>query len=168
VTLPNEIAAFLRFYPQIYFACHRRHVRDPKTRRTLSLNQASILDHLDGVEPTNLRSLARHMGVTASTMSLNVDRLERAGYMRRERSRSDARQIELRLTETGARFKQQQKVLDPELVGSLLKRLPGRDRAGALRGLELLAEAANEMITDRQMNNRRAQSAGGKTKRNPL
>jgi MarR family transcriptional regulator, organic hydroperoxide resistance regulator len=168
VTLPNEIAAFLRLYPRIYFACHRRHVRDAKARRTLSLNQAGILDHLDGVEPTNLRSLARHMGVTASTMSLNVDRLERAGCVRRERDRRDARQVELRLTETGEGLKQQQKALDPELVGALLKRLQGRDRASALHGLELLAKAAAEMIAAWQMNNRRVSSSGGKMKRSPL
>src|SRR3954471_17619872 len=154
--LSNEVAAFLRLYPQIYFACHRRHVRDEKARKTLSLNQAGILDHLDNVEPTNLLSLARHMGVTPSTMSLNVDRLERAGYVRRERDRRDARRVELRLTEAGARLKQQQKLLDPELVGSLLKRLKGRDRTQTLHGLELLAAAATEMIGDWQMKNRRA------------
>ena len=162
----NEITAFLRLYPQIYFACHRRHVRDQKARKTLSLNQAGILDHLDSVEPTNLRSLARHMGVTASTMSLNVDRLERARYVRRERDRHDARQIELRLTEAGNRLKQQQKLLDPELVGSLLKRLEEPDRAKALSGLGLLAQAASEMIAAWQMNNRRKLSPNGKTKRN--
>ena len=87
MTLSEEIGAFVRFYPQVYFACHRRHVRDERARRTLSLNQAGILDHLDSVEPTSLHSLARHMGVTASTMSLNVDRLEQAGYLRRQRDR---------------------------------------------------------------------------------
>jgi DNA-binding MarR family transcriptional regulator len=132
----------LRFYPQIYFACHRRHVRDARARRVLSVNQASILDHLDEVTPMNLRSLARHMGVTASTMSLNVGRLEEAGYVRRERNRHDARQIELRLTAAGGRLKQQQSVLEPELVGALLKRLKGADRVKALEGLKLLAEAA--------------------------
>src|SRR5438132_11683368 len=102
MTLPDEVEAFLRLYPQIYFAWHRRHVRDEKTRKKISANQASILDHLDDVEPTNLHSLARHMGVTASTMSLNVDRLERSGYVRRQRDCHDARRIELRLTGTGA------------------------------------------------------------------
>ena len=162
----NEVTAFLRLYPQIYFACHRRHVRDQKARKTLSLNQASILDHLDSVEPTTLRSLARHMGVTASTMSLNVDRLERDGYVRRERDRRDARQIELRLTDAGNRLKQQQKLLDPELVGSLLKRLKGPDRAKALDGLELLAEAATEMMAAWPMNNRRKLSPSGKPRMN--
>jgi MarR family transcriptional regulator, organic hydroperoxide resistance regulator len=149
VTLPADIAAFLRFYLQIYFACHQRHVRDAKARRTLSLNQASILDHLDDVEPTNLHSLARHMGVTASTMSLNIDRLEAAGYVRRERDRRDARRVELRLTESGSRLKQQQSVLDPERIGALFKRLKGPDRAKALLGLKLFAQAAAEMAASK-------------------
>lgn len=143
--LKNEIDAFLRLYPQIYFACHRRHVRDENTRKILSLNQASILDHLDGIEPIDLRSLAKHMGVTPSTMSLNVDRLEKAKYVRRERDPDDARRIQLRLTEAGVRLKQKQQALAPELVGALLKRLKAQDRENALHGLELLAEAANEM-----------------------
>ena len=81
-----EVETVLRCYPQIYFACHRRHVRDEKTNGLLSAHQAGILDHLDDVEGTSLLELARHMGVTASTMSLTVDRLERGGYVRRARS----------------------------------------------------------------------------------
>ena len=83
------VETVLRCYPQIYFACHRRHVRDEQTQAVLSAHQASVLDHLDDVEGTSLVSLARHMGVTASTMSLTVDRLERGGYVTRERSEGD-------------------------------------------------------------------------------
>src|SRR2546429_2235399 len=61
----------MELYPRIYFACHARHVRDPRTRRLLSAHQASILDHLDEREPLTLVDLARHMGVTPSTMSLD-------------------------------------------------------------------------------------------------
>lgn len=146
MTLTDKIAAFLRGYPQVYFACHRRHVRDEKARRTLSLNQASILDHLDDAESMALHSLAKHMGVTASTMSLNIDRLEAAGYVCRERDRRDARRVELRLTEPGRRLKQQQNVLEPKRVEALLKRLNSSDRAKALHGLKLLAEAAAGLI----------------------
>ena len=145
VSFADQIEAVLRLYPQIYFACHCRHVRDEKTRTRLSAKQAGILDHLDRVESTNLRSLAKHMGVTASTMSLNVDRLERAGYVRRMRARHDARHIELRLTSAGPRLKQQQKVLERKLVGVLLKRLSEPERTKALQGLELLARAAMEI-----------------------
>src|SRR6266566_3782665 len=58
----------MELYPHIYFACHTRHVRDPRTHRVLSAHQASILDPLDEREPRTLLDLARHMGVTASTM----------------------------------------------------------------------------------------------------
>ncbi len=69
----------MSLYPRIYFACHTRHVRDPQTQRTLSRHQASVLDHLDETDPMTLNALAGHMGVTAATMSITVDRLEKKG-----------------------------------------------------------------------------------------
>lgn len=116
----------------------------------LSAHQAGILDHLDAVEPTFVHDLASHMGVTPGTMSLHLDKLEAGGYVRRARSRTDARRVELRLTPAGVRIKQQQKVLDPRLVDSMLSRLNEGDRRKALEGLELLAKAARELIASSQ------------------
>jgi len=141
-----DVEAVLDAYPKIYFATHRRHIRDEDSRTVLSAHQASILDHLDEVEPTALFDLARHMGVTASTMSLAVDRLERGGYVTRARSQQDARRVDLRLTTAGVRIKRQQKVLEPDLVAAMLARLDTRKRAEALRGLQLLAEAAVDLV----------------------
>jgi MarR family transcriptional regulator, organic hydroperoxide resistance regulator len=146
MTRAAEVETVLECYPQIYFACHRRHVRDPQTEAVLSAHQASVLDHLDTVEGTALLDLAQHMGVTASTMSLTVDRLERGGYVTRGRNKTDKRRVDLKLTPAGARIKRQQKVLEPELVAALLARLDRARRQAALHGLELLAEAAVEMI----------------------
>jgi DNA-binding MarR family transcriptional regulator len=142
-----DVDTVLRCYPQIYFACHRRHVRDEASQTVISAHQASILDHLDDVQPTALFDLARHMGVTASTMSITIDRLVRGGYVVRERSDEDRRRLDLRLTPSGLRIKKQQKVLEPELVAAVLARLDQRRRTQALRGLELLAEAAHELVT---------------------
>ena len=146
MTRAAEVETVMECYPQIYFACHRRHVRDPRTQAVLSAHQASVLDHLDALEGTTLLDLARHMGVTASTMSLTVDRLERGGYVARGRNKTDKRRVDLRLTTAGARIKRQQKVLEPELVAAMLARLGPERRQAALRGLELLAEAAAAMI----------------------
>ncbi len=134
----------MELYPRIFFACHTRHVRDPKTRREISSHQASILDHLDELEPTSLVGLAQHMGVTASTMSLSIDRLARAGYVRRARDESDGRRVNLRLTAAGVRIKEAQSVLDPQRVRSLVGRLTGRERQAAIEGLALLARAARD------------------------
>jgi MarR family transcriptional regulator, organic hydroperoxide resistance regulator len=147
-----EVETVMRCYPQIFFACHRRHVRDEQSRKVISAHQASVLDHLDEVEGTSLLGLAKHMGVTPSTMSLMVDRLERGGYVTRERSKEDKRRVDLRLTAAGMRIKRQDRVLEPELVAAVLSRLKGQKRRQALRGLELLAEASVEMIRSGDMN----------------
>jgi DNA-binding MarR family transcriptional regulator len=146
-----DVETVMRCYPQIYFACHKRHVRDQATNEVISAHQASILDHLDDVQATSLFDLARHMGVTASTMSITVDRLVRADYVVRERSQEDRRRLDLRLTPAGLRIKKQQKVLEPELVAAILQRLDDRRRKQAIRGLELLAEASRDMVTSGEL-----------------
>jgi DNA-binding MarR family transcriptional regulator len=133
-------------YPRIFFACHKRHVRDPETRNVLSAHQASILDHLDELEPTSLTGLADHMGVTLSTMSLGVERLVRRGYVLRSRDPKDARRIHLRLSARGARLRDAQSVLDPERVRKLLECLAPEELESGLRGLALLAAAADESM----------------------
>ena len=132
----------MALYPRIYFACHTRHVRDPHTQWLLSRHQASILDHLDELDPMTLNDLARHMGVTPGTMSLAIDRLEKKGYVIRLRDTADRRRVQLRLTTAGVRVRQATSVLDPPRVESLLARLSDQEREAAIHGLRLLADAA--------------------------
>ena len=137
-------------YPKIYFACHTRHVRDEETNQRLSAHQASLLDHLDELEPTSMLTLAGHMGVTASTMSLTVDRLVRSGYVTRDRDAIDGRKVALRLTKDGVRVKERKSVLDRDLVAAMLGRMRPRERSAGLAGLEILAKAAAEFIGSRR------------------
>ncbi|MGH9792596.1 MAG: MarR family winged helix-turn-helix transcriptional regulator [Candidatus Acidiferrales bacterium] len=142
----NATRRLMEFYPRIFFACHARHRRDPKSRRRISAHQGSILDHLDAVEPTSVNGLARHMGVTASTMSLSVDRLERLGYVTRARDAGDRRRVHLRLTSAGVRVKEAQSVLEPDRVHGMLAQLSPTGRDAGIRGLELLARAAERYM----------------------
>ena len=142
-------------YPRIYFACHLQHREDPVTRDVVSAHQGSVLDHLDSVEPMGLLDLSKHMGVTASTMSLTVDRLERGGYVMRKRDAADGRRVRLILTEAGVRVKKAGSVLDVKRVQGLLGRLTPRERERALAGLELLAAAAALEVESRQGKGRR-------------
>src|SRR5215207_3514744 len=115
---------FIALYSQIYFACHTRHVHDPESGTKVSARQASILSHLDSVEPTPVSQLAANMGVTVSTMSIAIDRLERPGYVVRARAEADGRVRHIRLTPAGERLRTAQKVLEPRLVRAMLSRLP--------------------------------------------
>ena len=129
-------------YPRVYFACHTRHVADPVSGDPVSAHQASILDHLDEVDPMSVTDLAGHMGVTVATMSLAIDRLERRAYVRRDRDPGDRRRVLLRVTPAGVRLREAKSVLDPVRVEQVLAHLSANDRDVALRGLDLLARAS--------------------------
>ena len=153
--------AVMSLYPRIYFACHTRHVRDPQTERLLSRHQASVLDHLDEVEPTTLLELSRHMGVTAGTMSVAIDRLERRGYVVRLRDAADRRKVHVRLTSAGVRVREATSVLDPARVEALVGRLSDAEREQAVAGLALLARAAQEQMHAAAVRDRDRQAEGG-------
>jgi DNA-binding MarR family transcriptional regulator len=87
--------------------------------------------------------LAEHMGVTLSTMSLTLKRLEAAGYVRRDRDPADRRVTNVRLTEAGERLRDAYSVLDPDRIDGVLGMLDPVLREKALRGLALLADAAD-------------------------
>jgi DNA-binding MarR family transcriptional regulator len=150
----EEVEALLEAYPQIFLACHRRHVLDPVSDRELSRNQVDILQHLDSIEPTSVGELAEHMGVSISTMSLNASRLERDGYLFRSRDAEDGRVVHLRLTGAGERVREADEVLDPDRVAVLLEGLSREERARGLAGLTLLAAAARSMEPRRAWSSR--------------
>ncbi len=137
-----DVAQVFRDYPRIYFACHRRHVRDPKTGTQVSARQVSIMDHLDADTPMVLGDLADHLGVTSATMSIAVGQLVDRGYVTRVLDPVDRRKVQIRLTNAGVRICAANSVLEPALVEDMLDQLSDRDRKAALRGLELLGAAA--------------------------
>ena len=141
----EAMTAVMTLYPRIYFACHTRHVRDPQTQRLLSRHQASMLDHLDEIEPTTVMELATHMGVTAATMSIAIDRLEKKGYVIRGKDAKDRRRVHVRLTSAGVRVREASSVLDPSRVEALVGRLTDEERARAIEGLGLLAHAGQDL-----------------------
>jgi len=140
--IPETAEQVMALYPRIHFPCHTRHVRDEPAHPTLSRHQASILDHLDEIDPTTVNALAGHMGVTAGTMSMSIDRLERQGYVLRVRDTADRRRVHLRLTSAGVRVRGGRAVRDRDRVEALVSRLTEEERGEAIRGLALLADAA--------------------------
>jgi DNA-binding MarR family transcriptional regulator len=81
-------------------------------------------------------------------MSLTIDRLERKGYVVRVRDIADRRRVNVRLTAAGVRVREASSVLDLDLVEALMGRLGEADRSAAIRGLSLLAEAAQKQMAE--------------------
>jgi len=142
----SDVETILSAFPRIYFACRPRQVTDPVGGRVLSFHQATILSHLDVVDPTMVGELANHLGVTASTMSLNLGRLEEAGYVTRQRDPEDRRVMNVCLTEAGERVRLAYSTLDPDRVGRMIDGLDPVRRRTALNGLTYLADAADGLV----------------------
>lgn len=141
--MTDHVRRIQRAYPQLFLACHVEHA----TRRRshgLSDRDASLLGHLDARAPVSAGDLAKHLGVGAPTLTEAIDRLEGQGLVERTRR---GRTVELRITKLGIERMQQSSVLDTEKVAELIAAVPARDRAAAVRGIELLADAAARMMT---------------------
>jgi len=134
----------LALYPQIYLACHARHVRARSSEAALSASDGSLLSHLSEIEPISPRELAKHLGITAGTLSAAVERLAGLGYLRKDRRGDDRRRVDLRLSPRGARAMEASSVLDVARVQKVLARLEPGERAAAVEGLAVLARAARE------------------------
>jgi DNA-binding MarR family transcriptional regulator len=148
--LDAGIRRLLDAYPAIFLACHRQHVREDEAGRSVTEHQASVLDHLQVMRPTTLSKLAEHMGVGRSAMSLTVKRLVRGGYIRSARDQNDARCVGLTLTPAGARVKEQNTVLDPELVKKMFRLMSSNELEIALQGIEYLARGARILLAQRK------------------
>jgi DNA-binding MarR family transcriptional regulator len=132
--------------PRILAACEAP-LRKPGAAVTTAL--ARVLDRLDPGVPVTVTELAARLGVSPSTASLSVDRLEKLGLAYRERDRYDGRRVLVGLTEAGEEARERTGPLDRKAVGVLVERLsPGRRRK-ALRGLKALAEAADAIQGER-------------------
>jgi DNA-binding MarR family transcriptional regulator len=142
---PDDVLTVQRLYPQIFVACHTNHVRAASTEWRISSQDASILVHLSPNIGLSPRSLAVHLGIRPSTLSAAIARLSRLGYLSSQPAAEDKRKRELRLTERGAQAIAATSVLDADRVRLLLAKLKRKERVEALRGLELLAEAARKL-----------------------
>ena len=134
-------------YPQIYFACHTRHVRRASTATQLSATDSTLLAHLDERDTVRATALARHLGLAASTLSAAIARLASLGYVIQRRGANDGRAVDLLLSQTGAAAMQASSVLESARVKKMLGKLTAAERRRALDGLALLGKAARKAST---------------------
>lgn len=64
-------------------------------------NDMHIIEAIGIEEPRNMSAIAHKMSVTVSTLTTNMNGLEKKGYIRRERGQEDKRVVYATLTEKG-------------------------------------------------------------------
>jgi DNA-binding MarR family transcriptional regulator len=143
----SDLQIVLSTLPRIHEACRARTPPGAPVDRKVSKHQVRILGFLDDIDPTMVTELAEHMGVTASTMSLNLKRLREMGLVTSQRDPSDRRVMNVRLTQEGVQVRNELSALDPARVDAMLRSLGPEGRARAVLGLRLLAEAAEGLLS---------------------
>jgi len=114
----------------------------------LSLTAAATLARLVRTGPQRISDLAAAEGVTQPAMSQLVARLERAGLLRRERARDDARASLSYATTAGERAVAERRAQRTRVIAALVDRLPERDRtalAAAAPALRRVADLAADL-----------------------
>jgi DNA-binding MarR family transcriptional regulator len=81
-----------------------RELRKETEQLGITARQATFLWLVKRSPGLSLAELAAEEGISAPAMSGHVDRLERAGFLVRERSSDDRRRVGLRLTDEGERL----------------------------------------------------------------
>lgn len=143
--IEEAAAQVLDSYPRIWFACHTRHVADPVTGTGLTSHLASVLNHLSADRATLVGDLARHLGVTPGTISVQLSKLEALGYVARVADANDRRRQGIILTPAGLRIRRANSPLDWGRLTGALSLLSPAERQQVADGLALLAKAAGEV-----------------------
>lgn len=93
----------------------------------LTLGQIRFLHLLNRSGSLSIGHVAEHLGVTMTTASQFVNRLERHGYVERVHRDDDRRVVECRLTERGASVTAAMRGMQREVLGALLGNLKPRE-----------------------------------------
>jgi DNA-binding MarR family transcriptional regulator len=106
--------------------------------------QAAALGVLAEEGPSRAVDLGRRFGVAPSTLSRNLDRMERNGWVERVTDPDDGRAWRLRLTAPGRRAAEGVLHRRVQFAADVLARIPDGRRAATLDALETLVGAVRE------------------------
>jgi len=115
--------------------------------RSLGMSQASwmtVAVAAKSPQPLSQTEIAERLGIEGATLVAMVDRLVKAGLVRREPSQTDRRVKRIRLTEAGARLYE---VVKSEAMGVRRELLAGLDPAELAR-TSMLLETLRQRLED--------------------
>jgi len=100
--------------------------------------QLTVIKLLEELGDLSLSSLSERIRAQNSTVTGIIDRMEREGLVKRERSTTDRRVVFIRLSEKGQRLAREIQVEPMEIFRSALTSLPEEDLGALLRILTKL------------------------------
>lgn len=110
----------------------------------MTVAQAATLEVLAAEGALRLGALGQRLGITPSTLTRNLARLEERGLVERSVDDVDARAVRASLTPAGRRAAAAVRAAEERFAGQILDRLPGREAAAVVEHLEHLLAAVRD------------------------
>lgn len=91
--------------------------------KDISNNDLHIIEAIGVEEPRNMSMIANKLTVTVSTLTTNMNGLEKKGYIRRERGQEDKRVVYVTLTEKGRKAFYHHRDFHKKMIRAIVKDL---------------------------------------------
>ena len=91
--------------------------------KDISNNDLHIIEAIGVEEPRNMSVIANMLSVTVSTLTTNMNGLEKKGYIRRERGQEDKRVVYATLTEKGRKAFYHHRDFHKKMIRAIVKDL---------------------------------------------
>lgn len=111
-------------------------------------NDMHIIEAIGIEEPRNMSAIARRLSVTVSTLTTNMNGLEKKGYITRERSQKDKRVVYVILTEKGKKAFYHHRDFHKKMIKAIVKDLSEEEMELLYRCLQNLNHFLEPEKTD--------------------
>jgi DNA-binding MarR family transcriptional regulator len=108
--------------------------------KDITNNDMHIIEAIGINEPRSMSTIAKQLAVTVGTLSVNMNSLEKKGYIVRERSAEDKRVVLVTLTEKGRKAFFHHRDFHREMIRSAVKGLNEEETAVLINCLQKLSD----------------------------
>jgi len=116
-----------------------RQLHPTLAKEGITMGQFWAIHTVSSLEAASVSSVARYLGVSAPTVCSNIDQLEAAGLVRRDRSERDRRSVELSLTARGRKVESRVWSEVARVMREAGRGLPEADLSASVRVFEQVA-----------------------------
>ncbi|MFJ7914399.1 MULTISPECIES: MarR family winged helix-turn-helix transcriptional regulator [unclassified Lysinibacillus] len=124
------------YFTSIYYHLHTTH------EESISHQSVRILQMIHKEDEVTVRDIAELLNISQNTASEHIKKLERNGWVKKERSIEDQRKVYLHLTSEGLHILKKNTELDDEKLQYALKQLSEEQQQIILQAFRLLSEVS--------------------------
>ena len=104
----------------------------------LTNNDMHVIEAIGIDEPKNMSTIARALSVTVGTLTISMNSLVKKGYVDRQRSSEDRRDVYISLSEKGVKAYYHHKKFHEQMIDSVVKELTEEELEALVKALTKL------------------------------